>query len=91
MIKNFIGLQVKNQLFLPDFDETSTFRQIDRKILKIKFHEDPLSENLVVAQVATYTTHNKHKRRTASPSVGFEPRSQQSSGCIPTARPLRSA
>jgi hypothetical protein len=28
-----------------------------------------------VAEAATYTTHNKHKRRTTSmPSVGFEPR-----------------
>ena len=27
----------------------------------------------VVAEVATYTTHNKHVRRTSMPSVGFEP------------------
>jgi hypothetical protein len=26
----------------------------------------------LVAEAATYTTHNKHKRRTFVPSVGFE-------------------
>jgi len=26
-----------------------------------------------VAKAATYTTHNKHKRRTSIPSAGFEP------------------
>jgi hypothetical protein len=28
--------------------------------------------DLPVAGAATYTTHSKHKRRTAMPSVGFE-------------------
>jgi len=27
----------------------------------------------LVAEVATYTTHNKHKRRTTIPSARFEP------------------
>jgi hypothetical protein len=27
----------------------------------------------LVAEDATYTTHNKHKRRTSMPSTGFEP------------------
>jgi hypothetical protein len=27
----------------------------------------------LVAEAATYTTHNKHKRRTYMPSEGFEP------------------
>ena len=27
----------------------------------------------LVAEAVTYTTHNKHKRRTSMPSVGFEP------------------
>jgi hypothetical protein len=26
-----------------------------------------------IAQATTYTTHNKHKRQTAMPSVAFEP------------------
>jgi hypothetical protein len=29
--------------------------------------------NQLVAEAATYTTHNKHKRRTSMPSEGFKP------------------
>jgi hypothetical protein len=37
----------------------------------------PGTSHRSVAEAATYTTRNKHKRRTPMPLAGFEPRSQQ--------------
>jgi hypothetical protein len=42
----------------------------------------PWTSDLIVTVAATYTTHNKHKRRTPMPSAGFEP-------TIPEIKPLQ--
>ena len=51
--------------------------------------------NQLVAETATHTKYNKHKRRTSMPSAGFEPAiPTKSSGYRPTpqtARPAGSA
>jgi hypothetical protein len=40
-------------------------------------HTNPVgplwTSDQLVAEASTYKTHNKHKRRTSMPSVGFEP------------------
>jgi len=38
-----IGLHVKHPKFLSDFNETCSFATVYRKILNIKFHENPPS------------------------------------------------
>ena len=46
--------------------------------LRFVGHTHPLglvwTSDQLVAEVATYTTHSKHKRRKTMPSAGFEPR-----------------
>jgi hypothetical protein len=46
--KAYIGLHVKYPLFLSDFNETSIFSTIFRKIQIINFHEKPSSGSRVV-------------------------------------------
>ena len=49
MNKVFICLHVKDPLFLSDFNNSLTFSTDFRKILNIRFHENPSSGSRVVS------------------------------------------
>ena len=55
-----------DRLLLRSIDHT----QLDTNIYT---HTQTQTSDRLFAQAATYTTHNKHKRRTFVPSAGFEP------------------
>jgi len=44
----YIGLRVKQSLFLSDFNETRIFSTDFRKYPNVKFHENPFNGNWVV-------------------------------------------
>jgi hypothetical protein len=60
MTKKYIGLHVKYPLYLQDFNETWISRQIfDKKILNIKFHENP-SIWRRIGSMRTYERTDRH-------------------------------
>jgi hypothetical protein len=64
----FLWCYSPNRAQAPSLLRFLDHKQLDRHTVGLLWTSEQL-----VAETATYTTHNKHKRKTSMPSAGFEP------------------